>query len=145
MFIGPTEVPSQFAETIKILNSHYEFGANFVDPNVMLIGRVLIDGRLNARVKWDLTDNPIVKANAQLTNEPHMSHGMVNFDSKGKNYRSYIVGLFPQNSSTTLYTPPMLLIVSPAHARRSSSKYVQSSSLVQSQKMDLLLNWFSTN
>ena len=88
MFIGPIEVPSQFAETIKILTSHYEFGANFVDPNVMLIGRVLIDGRLNARVKWDLTDNPIVKANAQLTNEPHMSHGMVNFDYKGKDYRS---------------------------------------------------------
>ena len=119
MFIGPTKVPSQFAETIKILNSHYEFGANFVDPNVMLIGRVLIDGRLNARVKWDLTDNLTVKANAQvnsvfiyslsfgflvcrqniwfsicklvdnfivflfqLTNEPHMSHSMVNFDYK---------------------------------------------------------------
>ena len=130
MFIGPTEVPSQFAETIKILNSHYEFGVNFVDPNVMLIGRVLIDGRLNARVKWDLTDNPIVKANAQLTNEPHMSHGMVNFDYKGKDYRSYVVGLFPSKQQPrllpTFYTPPMLLIVSPAHARRSSSKYVNS-------------------
>ncbi|KHG00734.1 Mitochondrial import receptor subunit TOM40 -like protein [Gossypium arboreum] len=55
---------------------------------LMLIGRVLTDGRLNARVKWDLTDNFTVKANAQLTNEPHMSHGMFNFDYKGKDYRS---------------------------------------------------------
>ncbi|XWS63269.1 hypothetical protein CRYUN_Cryun06bG0080700 [Craigia yunnanensis] len=88
VFMGPTEIPSQSAETIKIPTSHYEFGANFIDPNLMLIGRVLTDGRLNARVKWDLTDNLTVKANAQLTNEPHMSHGMVNFDYKGKDYRS---------------------------------------------------------
>ncbi|MBA0822672.1 hypothetical protein Goarm_019459 [Gossypium armourianum] len=90
--MGPTEIPSQSAETIKIPTSHYEFGANYIDPNVvrsimgfpqlMLIGRVLTDGRLNARVKWDLTDNLTVKANAQLTNEPHMSHGMFNFDYK---------------------------------------------------------------
>ncbi|XWS68433.1 hypothetical protein CRYUN_Cryun04dG0089300 [Craigia yunnanensis] len=86
--MGPTEIPSQSAETIKIPTAHYEFGANFIDPNLMLIGRVLTDGRLNARVKWDLTDNLTVKANAQLTNEPHMSHGMVNFDYKGKDYRS---------------------------------------------------------
>ncbi|MBA0788349.1 hypothetical protein Gotri_000131, partial [Gossypium trilobum] len=86
--MGPTEIPSQAAETIKIPTSHYEFGANYIDPNLMLIGRVLTDGRLNARVKWDLTDNLTVKANAQLTNEPHMSHGMFNFDYKGKDYRS---------------------------------------------------------
>ncbi|KAE8711772.1 Detected protein of confused Function [Hibiscus syriacus] len=61
----------------------------------MLIGRVLTDGRLNARVKWDLTDNLTVKANAQanqcfipwsfvlfLTNEPLTSDGMFNFDYK---------------------------------------------------------------
>ena len=77
----------------------------------MLFGRILTDGRLNARVKCDLTDNLTLKANAQvlmqdidvilrvkfgtsnilinfscenfqLTNEPHMSHGMVNFDYK---------------------------------------------------------------
>ncbi|KAB2035720.1 hypothetical protein ERO13_D04G149200v2 [Gossypium hirsutum] len=88
VFMGPTEIPSQSAETIKIPTAHYEFGANFIDPNLMLIGRVLTDGRVNARVKWDLTDNLSVKANAQLTNEPHMSHGMVNFDYKGKDYRS---------------------------------------------------------
>ncbi|MBA0635597.1 hypothetical protein Godav_028820 [Gossypium davidsonii] len=80
--MGPTEIPSQSAETIKIPTAHYEFGANFIDPNLMLIGRVLTDGRLNARLKWDLSDNFTVKANAQLSNEPHMSHGMFNFDYK---------------------------------------------------------------
>ncbi|MBA0649188.1 hypothetical protein Goklo_016779 [Gossypium klotzschianum] len=86
--MGPTEIPSQSAETIKIPTAHYEFGANFIDPNLMLIGRVLTDGRLNARLKWDLSDNFTVKANAQLSNEPHMSHGMFNFDYKGKDFRS---------------------------------------------------------
>lgn len=32
----------------------------------MLVGRVLTDGRLNARVKCDLTDNLTLKINAQV-------------------------------------------------------------------------------
>ncbi|KAG5567131.1 hypothetical protein RHGRI_002635 [Rhododendron griersonianum] len=67
---------------------HYEFGANFIDPKLMLFGRIMTDGRLNARVKCDLSENLILKANAQLSNEPHMSHGMANFDYKGKDYRT---------------------------------------------------------
>ncbi|KAF5930683.1 hypothetical protein HYC85_031556 [Camellia sinensis] len=58
VFMGPTEIPSQSSETIKIPTAHYEFGANFIDP--------------------------------KLTNEPHMSHGMVNFDYKGKDYRTQL-------------------------------------------------------
>ncbi|KAH0990741.1 hypothetical protein GBA52_002224 [Prunus armeniaca] len=89
--MGPMTVPSQSPETIKIPTAHYEFGANFIDhPKLMLFGRVLTDGRLNARVKCDLTDNLTLKANAQLTNEPHMSHGMASFDYKGSDYRSQI-------------------------------------------------------
>ncbi|CAI0415365.1 unnamed protein product [Linum tenue] len=57
---------------------------------LMLIGRVLTDGRLTARVKCDLTDDLSLKANAQLSNEPNMSHGMVNFDYKGKDYRTQL-------------------------------------------------------
>lgn len=34
---------------------------------LMLIGRVLTDGRLNARLKCDLTDDLSLKANAQVT------------------------------------------------------------------------------
>ncbi|KAM7496323.1 hypothetical protein LguiA_020737 [Lonicera macranthoides] len=88
VFMGPTEIPSQSAETIKIPTAHYEFGANFIDPKLMLFGRVLTDGRLNARLKCDLSENLTLKGNAQLTNEPHMSHGMVNFDYKGTDYRT---------------------------------------------------------
>lgn len=33
----------------------------------MLIGRVMTDGRLTARVKADLTDKLVVKANAQVS------------------------------------------------------------------------------
>lgn len=88
VFMGPTEIPSQSPETIKIPTAHYEFGANFIDPKLMLFGRIMTDGRLNARVKCDLSENLTLKANAQLTNEPHMSHGMFNFDYKGKDYRT---------------------------------------------------------
>ncbi|KAL6185538.1 hypothetical protein ACLB2K_041670 [Fragaria x ananassa] len=86
--MGPTEVPSQSPETIKIPTAQYEFGANFLDPKLMLVGRVLTDGRLTARLRGDLTDNLSLKANAQLTNEPHMSHGMASFDYKGRDFRS---------------------------------------------------------
>ncbi|CAL0313803.1 unnamed protein product [Lupinus luteus] len=87
--MGPTEVPSQSAETIKIPTANYEFGATFIDhPRLLLWGRVMTDGRLNARVKCDVSENLTFKANAQLTNEPHMSHGMANFDYKGKDYRT---------------------------------------------------------
>ncbi|CAL5333890.1 unnamed protein product [Camellia sinensis] len=82
VFMGPTEIPSQSSETIKIPTAHYEFGANFIDP------KILTDGRLNARLKCDLSENLALKANAQLTNEPHMSQGMFNFDYKGKDYRT---------------------------------------------------------
>ncbi|KAL7589302.1 hypothetical protein Lser_V15G40768 [Lactuca serriola] len=53
---------------------------------LMLIGRVLTDVRVNARVKCDLSENLTMKTNALLTSEPHMSHGMINFDYKGINY-----------------------------------------------------------
>ncbi|KAG5603197.1 hypothetical protein H5410_034567 [Solanum commersonii] len=56
VFMGPTELPTQSTDIVKIPTAHYEFGANFIDP--------------------------------KLTGEPHMSHGMVNFDYKGKDYRT---------------------------------------------------------
>ncbi|XP_039684725.1 mitochondrial import receptor subunit TOM40-1 isoform X6 [Medicago truncatula] len=55
--MGPTEIPSQSAEVIKIPTANYEFGANFID-------------------------------HPKLTSEPHMSQGMINFDYKGKDYRT---------------------------------------------------------
>ncbi|GER54599.1 mitochondrial import receptor subunit tom40 [Striga asiatica] len=88
LMMGPTEIPSQSSETIKIPTAQYEFGANFLDPKLVLMGRVMTDGRLTARMKCDLTDNLALRANAQLTNEPHMSQGMFNFDYKGSDYRT---------------------------------------------------------
>ncbi|XP_010931471.1 mitochondrial import receptor subunit TOM40-1 [Elaeis guineensis] len=88
VFMGSMEVPSPSSGTIKVPTAHYEFGANFLDPKLMLIGRVLTDGRLNARVKYDLTDNLTLKITAQITNEPHFSQGMFNFDYKGKDFRA---------------------------------------------------------
>ncbi|KFK39326.1 hypothetical protein AALP_AA3G230100 [Arabis alpina] len=88
VMMGPTEVPSQSSETIKIPTAQYEFGANYFDPKLMLIGRVMTDGRVTARAKADLTDKLILKANAQLTNEQHMSHAMFNFDYMGPHYRA---------------------------------------------------------
>ena len=40
--MGPTEIPSQSTETIKIPTAQYEFGANFVDPKVSEIQSWLI-------------------------------------------------------------------------------------------------------
>ncbi|KAG2541143.1 hypothetical protein PVAP13_9NG606300 [Panicum virgatum] len=88
VFMGSLEVPAQSSETIKVPTAHYEFGANFLDPKLMLIGRVMTDGRLNARVKCDLTENLTLKVNAQLTQEAHYSQGMFNFDYKGSDYRT---------------------------------------------------------
>ncbi|CAN6443115.1 unnamed protein product [Victoria cruziana] len=88
VFMGSMEVPSQSKDTIKVPTSHYEFGANFLDPKLMLVGRILTDGRLNAKVKCDLTNNLTLKVNAQLTSEPHFSQGMFNFDYKGKDFRT---------------------------------------------------------
>ncbi|KAM2333002.1 hypothetical protein ACFXTH_010757 [Malus domestica] len=97
--MGPVTIPRQSAEILKVPTANYEFGANFIDhPKLMLVGRVLTDGRLNARVKYDLTNNLTLKTNAQLTNEPHMSNAMVNLDYKGSDYRSQITLVTPHFS-----------------------------------------------
>eukprot|EP00250_Pteridium_aquilinum_P033850 c6487_g1_i1 orf=684-1685(-) len=88
--MGVLEVPSQTNEIFKVSTSHYEFGANFLDSRCMLIGRLLTDGRMSARLKYDITDNFSVKVNAQLTNEPHFSQGMFNFDYKGRDFRTQV-------------------------------------------------------
>ncbi|KAF6149400.1 hypothetical protein GIB67_016938 [Kingdonia uniflora] len=88
--MGPVEVPSQSSETLKIPTSNYEFGANFLDPQLMLSGRILTDGRLNTRVSYNLTTNLVLKANAQFSGESPVPQGMANFDYKGKDYRTQI-------------------------------------------------------
>lgn len=88
VYMGSLEMPSQSPETFKVPTAHYEFGANFLDPKCMLIGRILTDGRMSARVKYDISENITMKINAQLTNEAHFSQGMFNFDYKGRDFRA---------------------------------------------------------
>eukprot|EP00897_Mesotaenium_endlicherianum_P010612 jgi/Mesen1/957/ME000012S00504 len=90
LFMGSMEVPSQGAHVLKIPSATYEFGANVLDPKMMLIGRVMTDGRLSARVNYAVTENLAVKVNAQLTNEPHFSQGMVHFDYRGSDYQAQL-------------------------------------------------------
>ncbi|XP_066314183.1 mitochondrial import receptor subunit TOM40-1-like [Miscanthus floridulus] len=90
VYMGSTEIPAQGSDVIKVPTSNYEFGANFINQRTMLVGRVSHDGRENIRVKHDITDNLSLKINAQLTSEPHYSQGMLNFDYKGKDFRSQI-------------------------------------------------------
>ncbi|EFJ15593.1 hypothetical protein SELMODRAFT_403082 [Selaginella moellendorffii] len=88
VLMGSIEVPQQSPQIVKVPSAHYEFGANFLSPRLFLVGRVLTDGRLNARVKADFTENFSMRLNAQLTNEPHFSQGMFQFDYKGKDYQT---------------------------------------------------------
>uniref|UniRef100_A0A0D9UZL8 Uncharacterized protein n=1 Tax=Leersia perrieri TaxID=77586 RepID=A0A0D9UZL8_9ORYZ len=84
------ELPSQGADVIKVPTSNYEFGANYLHPKMVLMGRVSHDGRLSARTKWDPSENLCVKINAQLTSEPHYSQGMLHCDYKGKDFRTQL-------------------------------------------------------
>nr|GEV48551.1 mitochondrial import receptor subunit TOM40-1-like [Tanacetum cinerariifolium] len=86
--MGATEIPSQSSEIYKVPTANYEFGANYIDPKLMLIGRVMTDGRVSARGRCELTENLSFKVNAQLTSEPNMSNGIANFDYKGRDYRA---------------------------------------------------------
>ncbi|XP_076957249.1 mitochondrial import receptor subunit TOM40-1-like [Bidens hawaiensis] len=91
ILMGPTEIPFQSAETIKVPTAHYDFGANFIDPRVIdTFWKVMTNGRVNGGVRCDLSENLTMRANAQLTSEPGMSHGLFNFDYKGSDYRSQL-------------------------------------------------------
>ena len=42
VMMGPTEIPAQSAETIKIPTANYEFGANFIDPKVVTVYYIIL-------------------------------------------------------------------------------------------------------
>mmetsp|Transcript_108 Transcript_108/g.309 ORF Transcript_108/g.309 Transcript_108/m.309 type:complete len:318 (-) Transcript_108:79-1032(-) len=88
--MGPMEVPSQGQQIIKIPASTYEFGANLIDTNMMLIGRVLTDGRVTGRIKYDLSDALSVKLQTQLTPERGYSQAMFDIDLKGVDWQGQI-------------------------------------------------------
>ena len=49
----PTANPAQI---VKVPVSSYEFGANLIGNKGMMIGRMLTDGRMSGRVKYDLNE-----------------------------------------------------------------------------------------
>jgi mitochondrial import receptor subunit TOM40 len=81
VFMGSIEVPAQGNQIIKIPNATYEFGANVVDTNYMLVGRALTDGRVSGRLKYDFSD--ALSAKLQTSKEPGFSQVMVDLDYKG--------------------------------------------------------------
>ncbi|GER28153.1 mitochondrial import receptor subunit tom40 [Striga asiatica] len=131
LMMGPTEIPSQSSETIKIPTAQYEFGANYLDPKLVLMGRLMTDGRLTARLKCDLTENLALRANAQLTNEPHMSQGMFNFDYKGSDYRTQF-----QLGNGGLLGASYIQSTNIISVQHSSHRLINSSTYPESQKTD---------
>ena len=69
--MGAIEVPAQGNQIIKIPNATYEFGANVVDTKYMLVGRLLTDGRMTGRFRYDLSD--AYKAQLVMSKEPGYS------------------------------------------------------------------------
>ncbi|KAL4398201.1 hypothetical protein AHAS_Ahas01G0268200 [Arachis hypogaea] len=111
--MGPTEIPSQSTETIKIPTANYEFGATFIDhPKLMLLGRILTDGRLNARVKCDVFENLTLKANAQ--NNPHQKPYFHRFTRSFKNIFKRVT---PPGKSQN----PLLCLLRPPQSRAEAS------------------------
>jgi len=88
LFMGNIEVPAQGAQIIKIPTSTYEFGANVVDQNYMLVGRILTDGRMSGRIKYDLND--MFSAKLQTTKEQGFSQVMVDVDVTGVDYQGQV-------------------------------------------------------
>uniref|UniRef100_A0A061SMQ7 Mitochondrial import receptor subunit TOM40 n=1 Tax=Tetraselmis sp. GSL018 TaxID=582737 RepID=A0A061SMQ7_9CHLO len=89
-FMGNIDVPTNNQQSIKMPMGTYEFGANLVNNKAMMIGRILNDGRLTGRIKYDINDNIAVKLQTQLTQEKGYSQMMLDFDLKGKDWNGQL-------------------------------------------------------
>ncbi|KAG0609426.1 hypothetical protein M758_8G183400 [Ceratodon purpureus] len=90
LFMGSVGLPGN-----RQSKAHFELGADLVDQKgkmdiVLVMGRVLSDARMSARVKYDVNERFSIKADAQLTNDPHFTVGMFNFDYKGNDYQAQL-------------------------------------------------------
>ena len=88
VLLGSIEVPAQGNQIIKIPNATYEFGANVVDAKYMLVGRVLTDGRMSGRIKYDVSD--ALSAKLQTSKEPGFSQVMFDLDFRGSDTQAQI-------------------------------------------------------
>ncbi|KAK9821212.1 hypothetical protein WJX81_000004 [Elliptochloris bilobata] len=91
IFMGNVDVPTQNNQPVKMAMGTYEFGANLVSSKGdMMIGRILTDGRMSARIKYDVNDFVSLKAQMNLASEPGMSHGMLDVDFKGGDWNGQV-------------------------------------------------------
>ena len=89
--MGSVEMPTQNpAQIVKIPFSSYEFGANLIGNKGMMIGRMLSDGRMSGRVKYDLNDMFSFKLQAQLSEESKYDQTMFDVDLKGMDWNGQV-------------------------------------------------------
>lgn len=87
VFLGNIEVPAQGGQAVKVSVGTYEFGANLAtEGGTLVLGRIGADGRLNGRVRTELSSFAAAKAQFQLVNEPGASQGMLDVDLKGADW-----------------------------------------------------------
>ncbi|KAK9823803.1 hypothetical protein WJX72_005619 [[Myrmecia] bisecta] len=91
VFMGNIDVPTTNQQPIKMPIGTYEFGANLVtSKGSMLIGRILTDGRMTGRMRYDVNDFISLKSQIQLAQEEGMSQGMLDVDLKGKDWNGQL-------------------------------------------------------
>lgn len=91
IFMGNVEVPTANQQVVKMPLGTYEFGANLVtNQGNMMIGRVLTDGRMTGRIKYDFTNWFSSKVQLQLAQETGMSQAMVDLEFKGSDWNGQI-------------------------------------------------------
>lgn len=84
MFAGNVEVPTNNAQVIKMPMGTYEFGANLVsNQGNMMVGRILTDGRMTGRIKYDFNQRVGAKLQLQMAPEKGMSQSMFDLEFKG--------------------------------------------------------------
>ncbi|CAL8466952.1 g6488 [Coccomyxa elongata] len=91
LFMGNIDVPTQNNQPLKMPMGTYEFGANLVsNKGNMMIGRVMTDGRMSGRVKYDLNDWLGFKLQMNLAPEAGVSQGMLDVDVKGSDWNGQV-------------------------------------------------------
>merc|ERR1712130_940879 len=79
VFMGNMDVPTQNNQPIKMPMGTYEFGANLASSTGanMMIGRIMTDGRMSGRVKYEVLSWLGLKLQMQLAEETGMSQVMM--------------------------------------------------------------------
>lgn len=89
LFMGAVEVPSSGPQVLKIPAATYEFGANLIDQNLLMMGR-LVDGRLSGRVNYQVNDALMLKLQTQVVSEPGHSQAMLDVDYRGLDWQGQL-------------------------------------------------------